>query len=209
MSILRCAITDRSLYGHSEADRQAGLLEQAQTVAASEVDFLQVREKDLSAKQLVDLTRLLMEALRAQRSVSGHETRLLVNSRVDVAAAAGADGVHLTSGDGQLTPGQARLVLDRECDSEDAPIVSVACHTLDEVKRARHGGADFILFGPVFGKWDEGKLVVPGVGLDALSSACISAGSVPVLALGGITAQNSAECVAAGAAGIAGIRLFR
>jgi thiamine-phosphate pyrophosphorylase len=89
-----------------------------------------------------------------------------------------------------------------------APIVSVSCHTPSDIARARHNAADFILFGPVFEKCVNGELVAGGVGFEALTLACAIAQQVPVLALGGITHENSAACLAAGAAGVAGIRLF-
>jgi thiamine-phosphate pyrophosphorylase len=92
---------------------------------------------------------------------------------------------------------------------EKNPVVSVSCHTLEEVDRARDGGADLILFGPVFGKTADGEIAVPGVGIEALREACVRAGETPVLALGGITDLNSATTIAAGAKGIAAIRLFR
>jgi len=209
--MLRYAITDRSLCalnGKSEAEREMALLKQAERLARMGIDFLQLREKDLSARKLIALTRRLREVLRRVETPAGHGTRLLVNSRADVAAAAGADGVHLPSGEGQLTPDQARRVLRRAAESAVPSVVSVSCHSAADVKRARDGGADLILFGPVFGKYFEGELAVPAIGLDALRSACATAAGLPVLALGGVTLENAAECVAAGASGIAGIRLF-
>jgi thiamine-phosphate pyrophosphorylase len=226
--MLRCAITGLTHYGYSEEKREALLLKQAERLAEMGIDYLQLREKELSARQLIGLSRRLLAVLRATQGPSGGRTRLLVNSRVDVAAASGADGVHLPSGGEQLTPDQARRVLGRagsgwDCGpalaGQNAPgnsaggsaarsVVSVSCHTLAEVDQARAGGADFLLFGPVFGKSVAGRLAVPGTGLEALSSACKAAAGTPVLALGGVTVENAAECVAAGASGVAGIRLF-
>jgi thiamine-phosphate pyrophosphorylase len=85
-------------------------------------------------------------------------------------------------------------------------IVSVSCHTLDDVRRSLD--ADFLLFSPVFEKSVAGEHVTEGTGLELLREACLAAGRVPVLALGGITAENTNTCLEAGAAGIAGIRLF-
>jgi thiamine-phosphate pyrophosphorylase len=87
-------------------------------------------------------------------------------------------------------------------------VVSVSCHTLDEVQRAHRAEVDLILFGPVFEKRVEGEVVAPGAGLAGLQAACKVAPGSPVLALGGITVANTPACLAAGAAGIAGIRLF-
>jgi thiamine-phosphate pyrophosphorylase len=88
------------------------------------------------------------------------------------------------------------------------PIVSVSCHTPTDIARARHNAADLILFGPIFEKRVDGELVSAGVGLEALALACAIAEQVPVLALGGVTSETAGACLAAGAAGIAGVRIF-
>jgi thiamine-phosphate pyrophosphorylase len=165
------------------------------------VQFVQLREKQLAAGELVKLAT----ALRAALHEAG-KTKLLVNGRADVAVAAGADGVHLTSQTGELTVEQVRQVFA----AADAtkPVISISCHTLDEVKWAVADEVDLILFGPVFEKRVEGEVVGEGVGLDALQEACAAAGGTPVLALGGVTWPKSELCIEAGAAGVAGIRLF-
>jgi thiamine-phosphate pyrophosphorylase len=165
------------------------------------VQFVQLREKQLAAGELVNLAK----ALRAALHEAG-KTKLLVNGRADVAVAAGADGVHLTSQTGELTVEQVRQVFA----AADAtkPVISISCHTLDEVKWAVADEVDLILFGPVFEKRVEGEVVGEGVGLDALQEACAAAGGTPVLALGGVTWPKSELCIEAGAAGVAGIRLF-
>ena len=86
--------------------------------------------------------------------------------------------------------------------------VSVSCHSLAEVRRARQDEASAVLFAPVFGKWADCAEVVRGVGLSALGEACEVAEEMPVYALGGVTKVNAEECVRAGAAGVAGIRMF-
>ena len=86
--------------------------------------------------------------------------------------------------------------------------LSVSCHGVEEVREARVGGADAVLFAPVFGKTVDGAVVVPGLGLTALRAASDIAGAMPVFALGGLNAENAADCLAAGAAGVAGIRMF-
>jgi thiamine-phosphate pyrophosphorylase len=90
-----------------------------------------------------------------------------------------------------------------------AAVVGVSCHSVEEVERAREAGVDLIVFGPVFEKRVEGHLVQRGEGLEALRRACEVAGGVPVLALGGVTMEVARECLETGAAGVAGIRLFR
>ena len=206
MSTLRYAIhyaiTDRTQYGAIESERRAGLLAQAARLAAEEVHYIQLREKDLHAQDLIGLAREILSRIRE----SGSGTQLLINSRPDVALAAGAGGVHLPSDKDQLTPAQVRHVLEGAGAAKAT--ISVSCHTLDDVQRAHAGGADLVLFGPVFGKSVSGTVVAPGTGLDALRSACNKAAETPVLALGGVTAANAEACVAAGAKGVAAIRLF-
>jgi thiamine-phosphate pyrophosphorylase len=209
--MLRYAITDRARVFGDEAAREAALLDQAARLAAEGVDYVQLREKDLPATALAALTRKLLDALRAHSPAP----KVLINSRADVAVAAGADGVHLTSAEGSLTPADVRRLYASAGRPE--PVVSVSCHTLNEVAHARTAAPTLILFGPVFEKvgLDAGArqpaeaLISEGSGLNLLHLACAAAGPVPVLALGGITPENTDACLAAGAAGIAAIRLFQ
>jgi thiamine-phosphate pyrophosphorylase len=204
---IRYAITDRTQYAENETERHAALVAQAARLAAGGIEYIQLREKDLPVKDLIGLARDILSAIRQQIAAAGSGTRLLINSRADVALAAGADGVHLPSGEEQLRPEQVRWLFERAGAAK--PVVSVSCHTLAEVRRAREGGADLILFGPVFEKTVRGETLVPGTGLEALREACAAAGDTPSLALGGVTAPNFATTIAAGARGIAAIRLFR
>ncbi len=201
--MLRYAITDR--FGYRSDDdfgddyRQERLVVEAGRWAAEGIEFVQVREKELGAGELTELTRRVMAAVR---SVGGSKTKVLVNSRVDVALAAGADGVHLTSRAGELTVAQVRTVFA-------GAVVGVSCHSVEEVEQASKAGADLIVFGPVFEKRMEGRVVQRGTGVEVLRRACAVANGVPVLALGGVTMEVADECLEAGAAGIAGIRLFQ
>lgn len=208
--MLRCAITDRTLHGQDEAARCAGLLHQARYIARKGVDFLQLREKDLPAHAVAALARGLLREFEAHAADPRRRTRLLINSRADIALACRADGVHLTSAEGQLTPALVRELYARAGLGE--PVISLSCHTLPEVKRAGLQGAesspDLILFGPIFGKRIASDQNLPGTGLRLLREACAAAAPVPVLALGGVTADTVDECLAVGAAGIAAIRLF-
>lgn len=187
-------ITDRSQFPGDEPTRRAQLLERISAAARAGVDYIQPREKDLAARDLESLARAAMQRL------AGTPTRLLINSRSDVAIAAGAHGVHLRADD--ISPAGARRIFAVAGIAQ--PVIAVSCHTADEVRRAHVEGADLVVFGPVFEK-SGGQ----GVGLDRLRQACTAAGPMPVLALGGVTAENAAECVHAGAAGVAGIRLFQ
>ncbi len=201
--MLNYAITDRKLL-HSQNDyRRKSLVDQAGRWATAGIDYIQVREKDLQAAEQVELTRRMMEAVR---SVTGARTKVLVNSRADVAVAVGADGVHLTAAAGGLTPDQVRAVFAAAGLGE--PVVSVSCHSLEEVRQAANARVDAILFGPVFGKVVDGTETIPGVGIEKLQAACLAANRCKVFALGGVTTSNAMTCVEAGATGVAGIRLF-
>ena len=189
----RCAITNRKIVSSEEQAARQALLDLARGWARVGIDYLQLREKDLEAAEMVSLARRILAEL------SGSRTRLLINGRLDVALAAGAHGVHLTSREGELTPAQVRSIFPEA-------IVSVSCHTLEDVRRCLD--ADFLLFGPVFEKSVGGQRIAEGSGLELLHQACLAAGRIPVLALGGITAENTGACLEAGASGIAGIRLF-
>ena len=198
---LRYAITDLLAQGlDNPAAREARLREQVRGWAVDGVDFIQLREKQLGSGELLRLTSAVLEEV----GTSG--IRLLVNGRVDIAAAAGAHGTHLTSRPGELTPAQARQVFTSA--GHHHCLVSISCHTREEVSRASGEGADLILFSPVFGKSIPNSPPMPGIGLGALAEACFAAREVPLLALGGITPDNTGSCLAAGCAGVAGIRLF-
>jgi thiamine-phosphate pyrophosphorylase len=185
-------ISDRTQFPGNEAERCRQLLTRLSEAMRYGVDYIQLREKDLSSRDLEGLARQLRTENRQLKTV------LLINSRIDVAIAAGADGVHLRSDD--VSAADARAVFSRA--GIDRVVVAVSCHRLDEVRKAAHHGADFAVFGPVFAKGESEV-----AGLDKLYEA--SQSGIPVLALGGVTIRNAASCLAAGAAGVAGIRLFQ
>ena len=154
------------------------------------------------------MARAMLEICRSEG-----KTQLLIHSRADVAVAIRADGVHLTSDHGELTPEQVRTLYSSA--SLPEPVISISCHTPAEVVRARDLGAELILFGPVFekvvaapGTISGDRIVANGTGLEILRTACSAAAPVAVLALGGVTEANAQNCIDAGASGIAGIRLF-
>ncbi|MGA9039225.1 MAG: thiamine phosphate synthase [Terriglobales bacterium] len=187
-------ITDRRQFPGDEAARQRLLLDKIGEAADCGVDFIQLREKDLSARELEQLARDAQRAIQETSSV----TRLLVNSRTDVALASGATGVHLRSND--ISPREVRSIWTGRI-----PMIGVSCHDSVDVKRAKADGASFCVFGPVFEK--NGNAGDRPTGVDLLGHICQQ--KIPVLALGGITIENARACVDAGAAGIAGIRLFQ
>jgi thiamine-phosphate pyrophosphorylase len=190
-------ITDRSQLPGDERQRRERLLEKIAEAARCGVDYVQLREKDLTARDLEALAREAMERIRR----SGGKVRLLINSRTDVALAVGADGVHVRSKD--ISPDEVRKIW-RAAKRSAEPIVAVSCHTETDVMAAEKAGADFVVFGPVFAKKDAAEI---RAGVELLRSVCRS--NIPVFALGGVTAENAAECAAAGARGVAGIRLFQ
>jgi thiamine-phosphate pyrophosphorylase len=206
--VLLYYITDRLQFPGDEASRRQRLLEKIADAARSGVDFIQLREKDLPARELEDLARAAVQAIRdACQSRSQSQmpvSRLLINSRTDIALASGADGVHLRAQDVAVSDARdvAHSVLSR---LRKAPswLVAASCHTNEEVSRA--AAADFIVFAPVFEK--QGIPKSNAAGLDTLQRVCRQ--SIPVIALGGITQENALSCIQAGAAGLAGIRLFQ
>ena len=158
------------------------------------VEYLQIREKDLSSRELLELTRAIVSLPNPAN------TKVLVNGRIDIALAAGASGVHLPSG--SFGPKEVRSV------APTSLVVGVSTHSLEEVTAAERDGADFAVFGPIFETPSKASLG-SSQGLEALAAVCRKVTSMPVLALGGITASNAALCVERGAAGVAGISLFR
>jgi len=194
-ALLLYYITDRAQFPGDEAGRTKQLLDKITEAARSGVDYIQLREKDLSSRELEQLARAAIERVRA----SGSMSRLLINSRTDIALAVGADGVHLQSRD--ILGADLRKIW-REANSDTQPIVAVSCHTEAEVAGAKASGADFVVFGPVFE-----KLEASPTGLATLRAACQH--EIPVLALGGITLENARSCIRTGVAGVAAIRLFQ
>lgn len=200
--MFRYAITSRALYPGNEDHRQAALLAQTAQWVADGIDFIQLREKDLPTGTLGEISRNIIKTI----ALASSPTKLLISSRLDVAVATSAHGVHLTSSPGELTPAQVRQLYASA--SLPAPLITVSCHTLHEAGHARDHHVDAILFAPVFEKQTSTK-TIPGRGLEALHATCLAAAPTPVYALGGVTLENALACLKAGAAGIAGIRLFQ
>jgi thiamine-phosphate pyrophosphorylase len=198
MTMLRYAITSRALYPGDDRTRQSALLSQAARWISQGIDFIQLREKDLSPADQVALIRDIMEMIHSAVS----PTRLLINSRADIALAAGAHGVHLTAATDELTPLQVRTLYAAL--NRNPPLITISCHGLAEVHRARLSQVDAILYAPVFEKPLANGHKLPGQELDQLRAACIAAAPTPVYALGGVTLQNAPDCLKAGAGGVAG-----
>ncbi len=185
---MQCYITDRrTLPVHTK------LIDNIARNLAAGVEWIQIREKDLSARELFDLTALALGL------PNPHQAKILVNTRVDVALAAGANGAHLPGG----SPAPRRW---RAC-SPKGFLMGVSCHTLDEVRAGEQEGADYVVFGPVFAPRSKVTDLEPR-GLNRLAEAA-RAVRIPVLALGGITRENAPDCMRAGAAGVAAISLYQ
>ena len=169
------------------------ILEQVEAAAVAGIDLIQIREKRLSARVLFELTRQTVALTR------GGVTRVLVNDRADIAAGAGADGVHLTTT--SVDAATIRKIFGPEF------LIGASTHSVEEARSSRQGGADFVVFGPVFETSSKREYGTP-VGVEKLAAATREFDGFPVLALGGVTMDNFGLCLDAGARGVAGIGLF-
>lgn len=185
-----CLITDRQRI--ARRSEQADLIDFCRLAAFAGVDLIQIREKDLKASALVNLTRQILDAVKNTR------TQVLVNDRLDVALAASAHGVHLTS--------QSLSISDARKIAGGSLVISVSTHSAKEAVEASLEGADYVLLSPIYDTPSKREYGAP-IGLAEISKA-VSNAACPVLALGGIDLQNYHEVLNSGAAGIAAIRLF-
>jgi thiamine-phosphate pyrophosphorylase len=205
-----CYVTDRkSLGATSNAAQCAALLEQIAAAAAAGVDWIQIREKDLSGREIAMLTREARAQVKKQNRLNAGTTRILVNDRLDIAISEQTAGVHLR--ENSLPVRDVRRWLGTNIRpasvANKAFLLGASCHSLEAAVRAERDGANYIFYGAVFATPSKAAYGAPQ-GLTALAEVC-SAVAIPVLAIGGITQENTPACRAAGAAGIAGIRLFQ
>jgi thiamine-phosphate pyrophosphorylase len=208
-----CYVTDRrSLVPTEHPGPAPALIARIAAIAAAGVDWIQLREKDLSGKALAHLVR---EVSRGTLSVPGDgrpSARIIVNDRLDVALSESTDGVHL--GERSLPVDQARRLVDSRLKettmTQPVPknfLLGVSCHSVGGARSAAGQGADYIFFGPIFATPSKAAMGAPQ-GVTNLAEVCRSV-AIPVLAIGGITLENAGTCIAAGATGIAAIRLFQ
>ena len=155
--------------------------------------MLQIREKSLSSRVLYQLTEAAVQITQNSK------TKLLVNDRADIACAAGADGVHLTSQSLRAD------VIRRDYGTEF--LIGASTHSLPEAGAAKLAGADFVVLGPVFST-ESKRIYGEPLGLGRLGEVTEGLPDFPVIGIGGMALQNAAECFAAGARGIAAIRLL-
>jgi thiamine-phosphate pyrophosphorylase len=197
---LVCCVTGRGSLG--AADRAESVLASIRAAIEAGADWIQIREKDLKARELLAIARSAVAMAGDNRRAA--DTRVLINDRLDVALAAGAAGVHLGH---ESVP--ARDVV-RWCRGGNAParfLVGVSCHNIEEAREAENAGAGYIFFGPVYDTPSK-RPFGPPQGLGKLTEVC-RAVRLPVIAIGGVNEGNAEECLRAGAAGFAAIRLFQ
>lgn len=200
------AITDRRLLPGTHASgclsgaERDGLVGLAAEWATLGVEFVQLREKDLGVQDLTELAQAMMAAMR---DAGTGRPQLLINAGAAGAAGA-AEAARTACAAGIHLPG--RWTTEQAGAARIAGIVSVGCHSVGEVAVARASGVDMALLSPIFPT--ESHPEARPLGLEVLAAACKTAGRVPVYALGGVNRANADSCIAAGAAGVAGIRTF-
>jgi thiamine-phosphate pyrophosphorylase len=200
-SPILCYVTDRRSLPHATGN---ALTQKIDAILAAGVDWVQIREKDLCARELAVLTREVLLRTTVHSRGKNQASRILVNDRVDVALAERADGVHL--GETGLPVDEVARLIATHISHRDF-LVGASCHSLEGAKSAASGGAGYLFFGPVFATPSKAAFGPPQ-GVERLAEVC-RAIAIPVLAIGGITLENAGACLAAGAAGLAAIRLFQ
>jgi thiamine-phosphate pyrophosphorylase len=195
----------------SQQDTRAPLLACIASAAAAGVHWIQLREKDLAARDLAHLTRAAMARCSAVNmgatNSSPSPPRIFVNDRLDVAIAERAGGIHLAENSLAVSDVR-RLLRNFTNESEFAGFLAgVSCHSLSSAQAAAAAGADYIFFGPIFPTPSK-RIYGPAQGLKSLAEVCRGV-SIPVLAIGGINTENAANCLDSGASGIAAVRMFQ
>jgi thiamine-phosphate pyrophosphorylase len=200
-------VTDRRAFAASSVPPGSALADAAtlrveslgdsiRRAVAAGIGWIQIREKDLDARALVDLARFAVTEAHQQDAL------VMVNDRLDVALAADASGIHL--GENSLP---LELISEWRSSERADFRIGVSCHSLESARSAEKGGADYVFFGPVFATPSKAAFGA-AQGIERLREVC-AAVSIPVLAIGGVNPANARACLDAGAAGIAAIRFFQ
>lgn len=201
-----CYVTDRkSLKPAMARTGASNLLENIRAAVEAGVNWVQIREKDLPAQELLELALQAVKMAAGRKEGNQGPARIIINDRLDVALPASARGVHL--GHESLGAGDAI----RWCRAGNAPaefVVGVSSHSLEEVREAEIANADYVFFGPIFETPSKMQFGAPQ-GLVKLAEVCRAVPNMKVVAIGGVNAENAASCIRAGASGIAGIRMFQ
>src|SRR6201997_4956521 len=198
-----CYGTDRKALAENKS--LPALLDVIRAAAAAGVDWVQIREKDLPARELFTLVKEAVDLASVRSgSIRPRSTKVIVNDRLDVALAAGAAGVDLGH-----ASAPAREVV-HWCRAGNAPadfLVGVSCHSLEGAQEAENAGASYTYFGPIYETPSKISFGKPH-GVEELAQVA-TAVRIPVIAIGGINESNAADCIRAGAAGIAAIRMIQ
>jgi thiamine-phosphate pyrophosphorylase len=201
-----CCVTDRKSLNPAVVQAgTSGILENIRRAVEAGVDWVQIREKDLPARELLELARQAVRMASGRGEGNPGPARVIVNDRLDVALAAGAHGMHL--GHESLAVGD----VVGWCRAGNVPAdfaIGVSCHSLEEARKAQSASADYIFFGPVFETPSKQQFGAPQ-SLVKLAEVCRAVANMKVIAIGGVNAENAASCIQAGAAGIAAIRMFQ
>jgi thiamine-phosphate pyrophosphorylase len=195
-----CYVTDRTALHGGSLSAVDKVRDKIRNGADAGVDWIQIREKDLPTRELLTLAG---DAVRIAHAVSDGP-RVILNDRLDIALAAGADGVHLG---GESTAFADVIQWCRRGNAPPGFLIGVSCHGLEEAREAERAGASYVFFGPVYDTPSKRSFGSPQ-GITRLTRVCEGV-RIPVIAIGGMTEKNAAETLRAGAAGIAAIRLFQ
>jgi thiamine-phosphate pyrophosphorylase len=195
-----CYVTDRKAFAGTDPIER--VLDRVRAAVTAGVDWIQIREKDLTGRELLEFARKVVEA--ASDPGPSAKVRVVMNERLDVALASRARGLHLGGGAAPATE------VVRWCRRGNAPadfLVGVSCHSIGEARAAESAGASYLFFGPIFDTPSK-QSWGPPQGIRLLAEVCRTT-RIPVVAIGGVDERNAPECIGARAAGIAAIRLFQ